>query len=127
LTDTHRNRTIVLQQRSLRAALRTLAKRGVRSVLVEGGGHTLGTLFKEGLANEAVFYVAPLLVGGSVATVAGADDIRRVEKSGSGVPMLKTPRAPEGLRLTIRLQGTTYARVGSCIRMEGKVAAEKAR
>ena len=126
-TDAHRNRTILLHQRSLRAALRTLAKRGVRSVLVEGGGHTLGTLFKEGLANEAVFYVAPLLVGGSVATVAGADDIRRVEKSGSGVPMLKTRRAPGGLRLPIRLQGTTYARVGSCIRMEGKVAAEKAR
>jgi len=126
-TDAHRNRTIVLRQRSLRAALRALAKRGVRSLLVEGGGRTLGRLFKEGLANEAVFYVAPLLAGGSVPSVAGAGHACRVEKCGSGDRTPKARRAPGAPRQSISLQGTTYARVGSCIRIEGKVAAEKAR
>ena len=70
--DALKGRTIVLRQKSLRAALRSLAERGIHSVLVEGGGHTLGKLFQTRLANEVVFYVAPLLAGaGTPATGAG--------------------------------------------------------
>jgi diaminohydroxyphosphoribosylaminopyrimidine deaminase/5-amino-6-(5-phosphoribosylamino)uracil reductase len=116
-TDAHQKRTIVLCQRSLRAALRALAKRGIHSVLVEGGGHTLGTLFKEGLANQAVFYVAPLLSGGSVPSVAGSGGFNLKRKSGGVIP----------LRLPIALESATYLRIGSCIRMQGKATAEKSR
>ena len=110
-TDAHRGRTIVLRQRTLGATLRALAKRGIHSVLVEGGGHTLGALFHEGLANEAVFYVAPLLAGGIIPSVAGPDAMHREEKSKSGVPPLP-----------VSLRNTTYARLGNCIRVQGKVA-----
>jgi riboflavin biosynthesis pyrimidine reductase len=117
-TDAHRSRTIVLRQRTLGAALHALAKRGVRSVLVEGGGHTLGTLFHEGLANEAVFYVAPLLAGGTIPSVAGPDGRKREEKSRSGVAPLPLP---------IALSDTKYIRLGSCLRIQGKITAETTR
>jgi diaminohydroxyphosphoribosylaminopyrimidine deaminase/5-amino-6-(5-phosphoribosylamino)uracil reductase len=69
--DAGRDRTLVLTQRSLRAALRSLARGGVQSVLVEGGGHTLGRLFDLGLVNEVVFYLGARLAGGAVPAVGG--------------------------------------------------------
>jgi diaminohydroxyphosphoribosylaminopyrimidine deaminase/5-amino-6-(5-phosphoribosylamino)uracil reductase len=69
--DEARDRTLMLSHRTLRGALRALARRGVQSVLVEGGGHTLGELFQAGLANEVVFYLAPMLAGGGVPSVGG--------------------------------------------------------
>jgi diaminohydroxyphosphoribosylaminopyrimidine deaminase/5-amino-6-(5-phosphoribosylamino)uracil reductase len=127
-TDAHRDRTIVFRQRTLGAALRALAKRGVRSVLVEGGGHTLGALFHGGLANEAVFYVAPLLAGGTIPSVAGPDGRQREDKSRSGVPPLN-PREQVAARppLPTSLRNTTYVRLGSCLRIQGKVATGTAR
>ena len=95
-TDRHRERTMVLRQTTLRAALRALGRQGIQSVLVEGGGHTLGKLFASRLANEVVFYVGPMLAGGSVTAVAGA--------------RLTTPS---------RLTRTRVARLGSCLRLSG--------
>jgi len=69
--DAERDRTIVLRDKSLRSVLKKLAARGILSVLVEGGGYTLGKLFDAGLANEVVFYIAPLLAGGAVPSVGG--------------------------------------------------------
>jgi len=70
-TDRHRERTIVFQGISLRRALRELGKMGVSSVLVEGGGRTLGEVFDRELVDRAVFYLAPVLMGGPVAAVGG--------------------------------------------------------
>lgn len=47
--------------------LHTLGKRGIDSVLVEGGSGIHGAFFDEGLVNEAVVYIAPKVVGGSAA------------------------------------------------------------
>jgi len=69
--DAERDRTIVLRDKSLRGVLKKLAARGILSVLVEGGGYTLGKLFDAGLASEVVFYIAPLLAGGAVPSVGG--------------------------------------------------------
>ncbi|MEI7865554.1 MAG: bifunctional diaminohydroxyphosphoribosylaminopyrimidine deaminase/5-amino-6-(5-phosphoribosylamino)uracil reductase RibD [Chthoniobacterales bacterium] len=69
--DAARDHTILFRDKSLRSVLKKLAARGILNVLVEGGGHTLGKLFHAGLANEVVFYVAPLLTGGAVSAVAG--------------------------------------------------------
>jgi diaminohydroxyphosphoribosylaminopyrimidine deaminase / 5-amino-6-(5-phosphoribosylamino)uracil reductase len=50
----------------LEAALRLLASEwGVTSLLVEGGGELLGSLFDLGLVDKVVAFVAPKLVGGS--------------------------------------------------------------
>jgi diaminohydroxyphosphoribosylaminopyrimidine deaminase/5-amino-6-(5-phosphoribosylamino)uracil reductase len=56
---------------SLRAALKELAKRGISSVLIEGGGQTHGEAFKGKLVDEARFFIAPVIQGGDVRTVSG--------------------------------------------------------
>ena len=63
-TDTHCERTLVICHKSLRAALRELGRCGIQSVLIEGGGHTLGRAFAENLVNEVFFYIAPVITGG---------------------------------------------------------------
>jgi diaminohydroxyphosphoribosylaminopyrimidine deaminase/5-amino-6-(5-phosphoribosylamino)uracil reductase len=100
-TDAQRARTIVLRQPSLRAALSSLARHGIQSILVEGGGHTLGQIFEEGLANEVVLYIAPLLAGGSVPAVAG-----------------QTANSPH---LATAIMNPSFTQLGQCIRVAGKI------
>ncbi|MBB5518653.1 bifunctional diaminohydroxyphosphoribosylaminopyrimidine deaminase/5-amino-6-(5-phosphoribosylamino)uracil reductase RibD [Amphiplicatus metriothermophilus] len=57
--------------------LRTLRKRGLCSVLVEGGGAVLGSFFDGGLIDEVCAFVAPVIIGGAGRTpVAGAGAAR---------------------------------------------------
>ena len=44
-----------------------LGHRGVVNLLVEGGGITLGTLFDEGLVDKVYVFIAPVIIGGSLA------------------------------------------------------------
>jgi diaminohydroxyphosphoribosylaminopyrimidine deaminase/5-amino-6-(5-phosphoribosylamino)uracil reductase len=71
LTDKECSKTIVLTERSLRRALQDLAERGISSVLIEGGGRTLGEAFDNHLVDEVRFYVAPIMIGGPVLAVGG--------------------------------------------------------
>jgi len=71
LTDTHRDRTLVFTGMTLRKVLLELGKRGISSVLIEGGGHTLGEAFKRNLVDEVRFFIAPVIQGGNVAAVSG--------------------------------------------------------
>lgn len=99
--DRHRERTIVLENMSLRAALRSLARRGIARVLIEGGGRVLGEAFDRKLVQEVCFYLAPLLSGGPTPAT-GAQ----------GVPH------PD---LAQRLTEVTHTRIGSDIKLTGKV------
>ena len=69
LTDTHRERTLVFKAMTLRQVLRELAKRGISSVLIEGGGRTLGEAFRRKLVDEVRFFIAPVIQGGKVPAV----------------------------------------------------------
>ena len=64
-----------------RAILRELGRRGVTSLLVEGGGEVIGSLFSEGRVQEAYFFMAPRIIGGrdAVGSVGGqgVSDLRR--------------------------------------------------
>ena len=68
---------IVLPHKSgwvdLRAALKALGKRDITSVLVEGGGELLGSLFDARLVDRVALFYAPMIIGGrgAVAAVAG--------------------------------------------------------
>lgn len=64
-TDKHKKRTLVYRDRSLRDVLKDLGQKDVTSVLIEGGGKVLGESFDRRLVDEAHFYMAPLLCGGS--------------------------------------------------------------
>jgi diaminohydroxyphosphoribosylaminopyrimidine deaminase/5-amino-6-(5-phosphoribosylamino)uracil reductase len=96
LTDAHRDRTIILKDMTLRAALKELAKRGISSVLIEGGGRTHGEVFKEKLVDEVRFFIAPLIQGGNLSAV-----------SGSISPA--------------KLSDVTYTKIGSDLMISGKV------
>jgi diaminohydroxyphosphoribosylaminopyrimidine deaminase/5-amino-6-(5-phosphoribosylamino)uracil reductase len=72
-----------------------LAKRGIYSVLVEGGGYTLGKLFQDRLANEVVFYVAPVLAGGDTPAV-GAGPVQRR----AGISQAKIASVGNDLRIS---------------------------
>ena len=71
LTDAHHDRTIILKGMTLRSALKELARRGISSVLIEGGGRTHGEAFKGKLVDEVRFFIAPIIQGGKVPAVIG--------------------------------------------------------
>ncbi len=57
----------------LRAALKALGRREITSMLVEGGGELLGSLFDARLVDRVALFYAPMIIGGrgAVAAVAG--------------------------------------------------------
>ncbi len=58
----------------LRRLLKVLGEREITSVLVEGGGILLGSLFDEGLVDKVVAFVAPMIIGGGEAKTAVAGE-----------------------------------------------------
>jgi diaminohydroxyphosphoribosylaminopyrimidine deaminase/5-amino-6-(5-phosphoribosylamino)uracil reductase len=66
----------------LRAALKILGKQDITSVLVEGGGELLGSLFDARLVDKVALFYAPIIIGGrgAVAAVAG-EGVARVGKA----------------------------------------------
>ena len=99
--DAHRDRTLVYHRRPLRSVLRDLGKKGVTSVLIEGGTRVLGEAFDRRLVDEVQFYVAPLLLGGPQVVVGGR---------GVGA----TTEAPQLLE-------PTYQRIGDDLRLRALV------
>ena len=63
--------TWVTGHRDLPAVLGELYDRGRRHVFLEGGPHLAGAFLQQGLVDEVVAYVAPLLIGGGVHAVEG--------------------------------------------------------
>ena len=99
-TDAHRERTLVFKGKSMRAVLRDLGKRGVTSVLIEGGGNVLGQAFDQQLVDEVVFYIAPILAGGPKPAIGG---------KGAGASAE-----------SVRVADPVYKRIGGDIRVSGK-------
>ena len=104
-TDEFREKTLVYKNVPLREVLKDLGAKGVESVLIEGGGHTLGEAFDQRLVDRVVFYVAPTLIGGGVPAIAGRG-------AGSN---------EEGLRLN----DATYQRIGPDLKIEGRVFSQQ--
>ena len=82
---------------------RALVRRGVHSVLIEGGSELLAGAFAERLVDRIVFFIAPVLIGGRDAPSAlGGEGIR-------------------SLRRAIRLEGVVSRRVGEDLCVEAHV------
>jgi len=96
LIDTHRDRTLLFGGIAFRKILQELAKRGISSVLIEGGGSTLGEAFKRKLVDEVRFFIAPVIQGGKI-------------------PAVKSPIFPAHLTYV------TYTKIGSDVMISGKV------
>ena len=99
LCDGDRGRTLLRPRGDLAASLRRLAaEHGVLSCLVEAGGVFSAAMFEEGLVDEVVVYLAPLLCGGPVSALAGA-----------------------GMEPALRLAETEFTRLGEDVRLRGIV------
>lgn len=69
-------------QVNLRGLLKKLAFLEVTSVLVEGGGNLIGSLFDEALVDKVLFFIAPKIIGGrdAISSVMGRG-ISRIDES----------------------------------------------
>ena len=56
----------------LKRLLKALGEREITSVLVEGGGILLGSLFDNGLVDKVIAFIAPIIIGGEEAKTAVA-------------------------------------------------------
>ena len=100
-TDRHRDRTLVFQKETLANVLAALGRMDVTSVLIEGGGRTLGEAFDARLVNEVVIYLAPQLLGGPVPAIGGLGVGSNEE--------------------ALHLRDVSYTRIGDDVRVRGYV------
>jgi diaminohydroxyphosphoribosylaminopyrimidine deaminase/5-amino-6-(5-phosphoribosylamino)uracil reductase len=97
LSDKFAARTLMYKRKSLRSVLKDLGKRGITSVLIEGGGEILGEALDKRLIDKVQIYLGPILIGGPVVAFPG---------EGAG-------RTAEALRL----RDVRYRRIGESIRI----------
>jgi diaminohydroxyphosphoribosylaminopyrimidine deaminase/5-amino-6-(5-phosphoribosylamino)uracil reductase len=69
-------------QINLKDMLKKIASLGISSILVEGGGTLIGSLFDGGLVDKILFFTSPKIIGGkdAISSVMG-QGITRVEKA----------------------------------------------
>lgn len=97
--------TVLLATRSPADALADLDRRGVRSVLIEGGPRVAAAFLGAGLVDELISYLAPALLGAGPAAVAdlGITSIEQARR-GSITDIASLGDGPERcLRVTTRL------------------------
>jgi diaminohydroxyphosphoribosylaminopyrimidine deaminase/5-amino-6-(5-phosphoribosylamino)uracil reductase len=71
-SDKFADRTLIYKRKSLAWVLKDLGKRGVTSVLIEGGGEVLGDALDKRLIDKVQIYVGSILTGGPVLAFPGA-------------------------------------------------------
>lgn len=102
----HPQALVHLDGTDLHADLRDLARRGIRSLFVEGGPTLASAFIAAGLADEVLVYLAPALLGGGrlalddvgVSTIGEARryDFAAIERLGDDVLLVAQPRPTEG-------------------------------
>jgi diaminohydroxyphosphoribosylaminopyrimidine deaminase/5-amino-6-(5-phosphoribosylamino)uracil reductase len=98
-SDKFATRTLVYRGKPFAAVLKDLGKRGITSVLIEGGGEVLGQVLDSRLVDKLHIYLGAILTGGPVVAFAG-----------QGAP--KTADA-------LRLRDVDYEQIGQTIRVTG--------
>jgi diaminohydroxyphosphoribosylaminopyrimidine deaminase / 5-amino-6-(5-phosphoribosylamino)uracil reductase len=68
---------------NLHAVLRTLGKRQVTSVLVEGGGILTGSLFDQGLVDKVIVFIAPTIIGGDARSAVAGHGVEKLSDAHS--------------------------------------------
>jgi diaminohydroxyphosphoribosylaminopyrimidine deaminase/5-amino-6-(5-phosphoribosylamino)uracil reductase len=86
---------------ALSALLSQLGKRGVTSILIEGGSTLNAAALRSKLVNHVVLYMAPTLMGGQDARAVIGD------------------RSPRHLAQSMKLRNVTVRRLGDDVVVEG--------
>lgn len=104
----HSASPLQLAGRDLEADLRTLWEKGIRHLFVEGGPTLISALLRAGLADEALIYIAPALLGGDrlavgdigIQTIADIERLQLISQTQLGADVLLraafSPRAQAG-------------------------------
>jgi diaminohydroxyphosphoribosylaminopyrimidine deaminase/5-amino-6-(5-phosphoribosylamino)uracil reductase len=93
------SRTLIYRDKSLAAVLKSLGKRGVTSVLIEGGGEVLGQALDARLIDKVQLYLGPILSGGPVIAFPG--------------------RGAKNTANAMRLRCVSYRRIGQTVCITG--------
>src|SRR5437899_4351278 len=70
-SDRFASRTLICRGKSLATVLKNLGKRGITSVLIEGGGEVLGQALDARLIDKVQLFLGPILSGGPVIAFPG--------------------------------------------------------
>jgi diaminohydroxyphosphoribosylaminopyrimidine deaminase/5-amino-6-(5-phosphoribosylamino)uracil reductase len=70
-SDRFAARTLIYKRKSLATVLKDLGKRGITSVLIEGGGEVLGEALDQRLIDKVQIYLGSMLTGGPVIAFPG--------------------------------------------------------
>jgi len=95
-SDKQRDRTLVFRDQALEDVMAALGAMEVSHLLIEGGGEILTEALRNGLVNEAAFFIAPAVMG-------------------------TAPRALGKLDAPLRLREVTYRQVGADLLCRGLV------
>jgi diaminohydroxyphosphoribosylaminopyrimidine deaminase/5-amino-6-(5-phosphoribosylamino)uracil reductase len=88
-------RTLIYKAKSLAGVLKHLGKRGITSVLIEGGGDVLGQALDARLIDKVQLYLGPIFTGGPVIAFPG--------------------RGVENTANALRLCSVSYQRIGQSV------------
>jgi diaminohydroxyphosphoribosylaminopyrimidine deaminase/5-amino-6-(5-phosphoribosylamino)uracil reductase len=98
-SDRAGGRTLVYKGKPLATVLKNLGKRGVTSVLIEGGGEVLGQALDARLIDKVQLYLGPILSGGPVIAFPG--------------------RGAKNTANAMRLRCVSYRRIGQTVCIAG--------
>ena len=98
-SDRFAARTLIYKAKSVAGVLRHLGKRGITSVLIEGGGDVLGQALGARLIDKVQVYLGPILSGGPVIAFPG--------------------RGARNTANAIRLRDISYRRIGQSVCITG--------
>jgi diaminohydroxyphosphoribosylaminopyrimidine deaminase/5-amino-6-(5-phosphoribosylamino)uracil reductase len=101
-TDEFKDRTLVYVGNSLPETLRDLGRKGITSVLIEGGTQVLGEAFDRRLVDRVHFFIAPLFLGGEKIVAGG--------------------RGAGSTRDAVRILHPRYEKIGSDLHLWGDLA-----
>jgi diaminohydroxyphosphoribosylaminopyrimidine deaminase/5-amino-6-(5-phosphoribosylamino)uracil reductase len=99
LSDKFAARTLIHNRKSLASVLKDLGKRGITSILIEGGGEVLGEALDKRLIDKVQIYLGPILTGGPVVAFPG--------------------EGTEQTAHALRLHKIEYKRIGQTISISG--------
>jgi diaminohydroxyphosphoribosylaminopyrimidine deaminase / 5-amino-6-(5-phosphoribosylamino)uracil reductase len=92
-------RTLIYKRKTLSTVLKDLGKRGITSVLIEGGGDVLGQALDARLIDKVQLYLGPVLSGGPVIAFPG--------------------RGADNTANAVRLRRVSYQRIGQSVCITG--------
>jgi 2,5-diamino-6-(ribosylamino)-4(3H)-pyrimidinone 5'-phosphate reductase len=88
----------------LPAMLKILETKGVKTLLVEGGGKTIWSFVKAGLVNEFKVFISNKLIGGSVAPTPMDGEGFGEEKEFADLKLIKTTMSDSGVLLEFEVE-----------------------